>query len=100
MQPLQKGDLDSLRALVALGASVNILNQSQHTPYDTALYVGAMDVAKFLKQVGGMKGVDVDSMNSPKTKKPKRLVEDGVEQVGELAAGGGKWCENISSWCV
>ena len=82
--------MDSLKALVALGASINVVNNFQHTPYDTAMYIGSQKISEFLKEVGGVKGVDVVNMHSPRTKKPRGSVFDEEGEMREMACREGK----------
>lgn len=88
---MQKNDVESMKALVALGADINALNNSHHTPLDTAEYVRANNVARLLMEVGGLKGESIVAMETPRPKRHRSSEEDEEEQMRELAVGG-EWC--------
>ncbi len=99
---MQRGDLSTVKALVALGADINILNSTNHTALDSALMVKKTEVAKFLQEVGGMLGTTLEMVNLPQSSKEERrqVVEDGEDQMreevgvgGELMGGGGSELE-------
>ena len=81
-----------MKALVALGADVNILNSSNQTALDSALMVKKSDVAKFLEDVGGAKGSTLGMMNLPQCKEERQqqVMDDGDDQMREEVGVGGK----------
>ena len=87
---LQRGDLESVKALIVLGANVNSLNASNQTPLDTAMMAQKTNVAEFLKEVGGLVYRAIENMNS-KVVPMEDHQEYGDDQMREEVGIRGGW---------
>lgn len=90
---MQRGDLSSLKALVAFGANVSICNNFSQTPLDIANMMGKNDLVKFLKEVGGLEGKALNSVNNPPRhpiqEQHERMEDNGEDQMrGEMGLAG------------
>ena len=85
-----------MKAFVALGADINMMDTDHCTSYDTATddrlhdvhYLQNNELAKFLKEVGGLDGHVLGCMDQcPPSKRPRRSLEEEEERLRGLRMG-------------
>ena len=90
-----------MKAFVALGADINMMDAHHFTPYNAARYLQKNELAEFLKKVGGLDGHVLARMEqSPQSKRPRRSLEEEEEMLRGLRMGsdsesGGELCEAV-----
>ena len=90
---MQFGDLQSVKALVALGANVNLKNHNKQTPLDIAKDLRKTDMVQFLGEVGGISGLEMElhnspmDVNNPPIQEQQRMEDDGGDQMREEVGG-------------
>ena len=74
---------------MAFGANVNLCNASKQTAFDTASMMQRNDIAKFLREMGGVEGAALNNINTSKVSDPAVIVlDDGDDQMREVGLGG------------
>ena len=77
-----------MKAFVALGADINMMDAHHFTSYDTARYLQKNELAEFLKEVGGLDGHVLACMDQcPPSKRPRRSLEEEEEMLRGLRMG-------------